>query len=56
MTGKEALDILNQITEIHNCLIKDNDRSAFFFLGALTEQLAQIIRIDEVSFHPGVDK
>lgn len=50
MTGEEGLRILNQVTEIHNCLIDDNDRSAFFHLGQLTEELAMIIRISETSF------
>ncbi len=52
MTGEEALRILNQVTEIHNFLMKDNDRSAFFHLGVLTEELATIIRIDECSLKP----
>jgi hypothetical protein len=54
MTGKEALRILNQITAIHNFLINDHDRSAFFHLGVLTEELAMIIRIDECSLNPTV--
>ena len=54
MNGKEALRILNQLTEIHNFLIKGNDRSAFFYMGILTEQLAMIVRIDEVSFKPSI--
>lgn len=52
MTGQEALGILNQITEIHNFLIDDNDRSAFLELGRLMERLSQIARIDECSFNP----
>ncbi len=52
MTGKEALGILDQINEIYDFLTDDNDRSAFFYLGILTEQLAQIVRIDQVSFNP----
>lgn len=49
MTGDEALRILNQVTEIHNFLMKGNDRSAFFHMGVLTEELAMIVRIDEYS-------
>lgn len=52
MTGKEALRILNKITAIHNYLIDDEERAAFFDLGRLTEELAQIVRIDQVSFNP----
>ena len=52
MTGNEALRILNKVTEIHNYLMEDNDRSAFFHLGVLTEELAMIIRIDECSLKP----
>lgn len=52
VTANEALRILNQVTEIHNFLMKDNDRSAFFHLGVLTEELAMIIRIDECSLKP----
>jgi hypothetical protein len=54
MTGKEALRILNKITTIHNFLMKGNDRSAFFDIGRLTEELAQIVRIDQFSFNPTV--
>lgn len=49
MTGDEALRILNQVTEIHNFLINGNDRSAFFHLGVLTEELAMIVRVSECS-------
>lgn len=56
MTGKEALRILNKLTEIHNYLIKGNNRSAFFDMGRLTEELAQIVRIDQVSFIPTVER
>lgn len=49
MTGDEALRILNQVTQIHNFLIKGNDRSAFFHMGMLSEELAMIVRIDETS-------
>jgi hypothetical protein len=52
MNGNEALRILNQVTEIHNFLIKGNDRSAFFQMGILTEELAMIVRIDECSLNP----
>jgi len=47
MTGKEALEILNQVTEIHNLLMDDDERSAFFYLGVLSEQLAEIVKIEE---------
>ncbi len=56
MTGKEALEILNKISKIHNFLIKGNDRSAFFDLGRITEELAMIVRVDQVSFNPTVEK
>lgn len=56
MSGKEALEILNQVTEIHNYLILDSNRSAFYCIGVLTEKLAQIVRIDQVSFNPTVRK
>lgn len=56
MTGKEALRILNQVTEIHNFLMEDNERSAFFHMGVLTEELAMIVRIDEVSFNPTIQR
>ncbi len=56
MTGKEALEILNEIKEIHNHLINNCDRSAFFLMGALTEKLSTIIRIDQYSFNPTVGK
>lgn len=52
MTGKEAVRILNQIVDIHNHLMEGNDRSAFFELGLLSEELAMIIRIDECSLKP----
>jgi hypothetical protein len=54
MTGKEALDILTQVTNIQNLLIDEYDRSAFFQLGVLTERLAQMVRIDQDSFNPTV--
>ncbi len=41
---KEYLKILNELTEIHNFLIKENYKSAFFQLGVLTESIAQKIR------------
>ena len=56
MTGKEALRLLEKIMAIHNYLIDDEDRSAFFELGALSEELAMIVRIDQSSFNPTVDK
>lgn len=56
MKGKEALGILNQITEIANYLLEDDEKRAFYQIGILTEELAQIVRIDQVSFKPTVDK
>ena len=51
MTEKEkakfALEILNSVTEIHNFLIENNYRSAFFHMGILTENLASIVRKDD---------
>ena len=54
MTWKEALRIFNRIIEIHNHLINHRDREAFFEMGSITAELAQIIRIDQVSFNPTV--
>jgi hypothetical protein len=56
MTGQEALRLLKKIITIHNHLIKDRDREAFFDMGSLIEELTQIIRIDQVSFNPTVEK
>jgi len=52
MTGKEAKEILDQLTKITNHLMDDYDRSAFFELGALCNKLAYIISVDLVSFKP----
>ena len=54
MTGDEALRILNKLTEIHNFLMRDCDRSAFFHMGVLTEELAMIVRISETSLRQEV--
>jgi hypothetical protein len=56
MTGKEALKLLNQITEIYDLLVNEDERMAFFNFGMLTEQLSQIVKIDQVSFNPTVSK
>jgi hypothetical protein len=50
MTGDEALRILNQVTEIYNCLKNDFEREAFFKMGSLHEELSMIVRISETSF------
>jgi hypothetical protein len=42
----DVLEVLNEITTIHNYLIQNNERSAFFFLGSLTENLANRLRND----------
>ena len=56
MTGKEALRILEKVMTIHDYLINDEDRSAFFKLGALSEEMAMIVRVDQSSFNPTVEK
>lgn len=56
MTGKEALKILEDLISIRNFLLDEDDRSAFFNMGILTEELAQIVRIDEVSFNPTIKR
>ncbi len=56
MTGKEALEIMNQLTNIYNNLFNDNERYAFFKMGQLVERLATIVRTDQVSFNPTVDE
>jgi hypothetical protein len=56
MTGKEALRLLEKIMTIHNHLIEDEDCSAFFELGALSEELAMIVRVDRSSFNSTVEK
>lgn len=54
MTGKEALRMFYKIEEIYKHLINHRDREAFFHLGMIYEELAQIVRIDQVSFNPKV--
>jgi hypothetical protein len=39
-----ALEFLNNLVEIHNLLIKEDQREAFFRLGALVEQMAERLR------------
>ena len=56
MTGEEALRIFQKMTIIYNHLILNQDRQAFFEMGTLTEELAQIIRTDQVSFNPTIEK
>ena len=52
MTGKEAKEILDQLTKITNNLIDEYDRAAFFEMGALCNKLATIIAVDMSSFNP----
>ncbi len=47
-TKKEYLNILNDVTEIHNFLIKGNYRSAFFKLGETKIELLQSTNSDGV--------
>ncbi len=57
MTGKEALKILDKVTRIRDYLLEhDSEREAFYHIGILCEELANIVRIDEVSFNPTVEK
>ncbi len=56
MTGKEALKILDQVRKIRDFLLDDEEREAFYSIGILCEELANIVRIDEVSFNPTVEK
>ncbi len=42
-----ALELLNDLIEINNLLIKTSERSVFFQLGSLVEQIAQRVRDDE---------
>lgn len=42
----DVLEVLNEVTAIHNYLIKGNEKSAFFFLGSFTENLANRLRND----------
>lgn len=39
-----AIEFLNELIEIHNILIKEDQREAFFRLGSLVEQMAQRLR------------
>ena len=45
----DVLEVLNEVTTIHNCLMQGNERSAFYFLGSLTENLANRLRNDNDS-------
>lgn len=46
ISGKLALEIMNDIVEIHNQLLKEDQRQAFFNMGILIESLAERIRND----------
>jgi hypothetical protein len=56
MKGIEALRILNQVRQIRDYLLEDEDRLAFYRIGILSEEMAQIIRVDEVTFNPSLNK
>lgn len=56
MTGKEALEIVNNIKEIYHYLIQYDDKCGFFEMGRLVEKLDTIVRIDSVSFNPTLSK
>lgn len=56
MTGSEAFKIREQLDEIYDYLLDGNDRRAFYYLGRLTEELSQIVLIDQCSFNPTVPK
>lgn len=56
MTGEEALRIFQKMTIIYNHLILNQDRQAFFEMGTLTEELAQIIRTDQVLLNKTIEK
>lgn len=45
----DVLAVLNSLVEIHNLLIEGNEKSAFFHLGGLTENLAARLRNDNDS-------
>ncbi len=40
----DVLEVLNDITEIHRFLVEGNDKTAFFLMGVLTENLANRLR------------
>lgn len=42
-----ALELLNELIEIHNLLIKEDQREAFFRLGSLVEMIADRARIKD---------
>ncbi len=44
ISGKLALEIMNDIVEIHNLLMNLDQRQAFFHIGVLIESLAERIR------------
>ena len=56
MSGKEALRILNMIRQIRDCLLEEDDRLAFYKIGILSEEMSQIIRIDQASFNPTINE
>ncbi len=47
ISAKLALAIMNDIVRIHNYLMEDNIKSAFFEMGSLIESLAERIRNED---------
>jgi len=56
MNGKDAERILCILTQIREYLLNDQDRQAFYKLGRISEELAMIIKVDQVSFNRTVHK
>lgn len=42
----DVLEVLNNITDIHNCLVNDYENEAFYKIGVFTENLANRLRND----------
>jgi hypothetical protein len=55
MKGKEALRVFNQVKEITSLLLAECENEAFFRLGELSERMATIVGVDDVSFNPTVN-
>ena len=44
ITSDIALELLNDLVELHNLLILDKNKQAFYLLGTLTESIAERVR------------